>query len=254
MSKSPPTVKKNTEWNNEIEKVLRVIQYQCHNYKLIHNDISVKSEITYSGIMISSIIITPLSGIVTSIGAIICKDFEDLFYFNMTSTILSFLAGILVSVIKFSNFDKTSQAHSIAVARYTSLEENIKRQLVLCPKDRIKAQEYLDWVIKNFDDLYTSSPILLNDELNKYEKFEDMCHDSYDINIQFSSNSKLKIKDTELHDYYGCKGKNCTKCNTFKKVDLETIKKDKNQKSYIFTSHQDLKKYDDENMILQLKK
>jgi hypothetical protein len=253
MTKSPSIVKKNTEWNEEIEKVLRIIQRQCNNYKLTHNDIATKSEKTHSIIMITSIVVAPLSGIVSSMGTVLYKDFNALFYFNVGSTILSFLAGILVSVTKFSKFDKMSQAHSIAVARYTSLEENIKRQLILKSKDRINAQEYLDWVIKNFDDLYTSSPMLTNDELNKYKNFEDIYSNTYDIEILFSKDSTIQVKEQNSHNSYKCKNKDCDKCNTFKRINLDAIKKDKNQKTYIFSSHQDLKKYDDENMILQIK-
>ena len=252
MDDSMTLMKKNIRWNEQMEKVLRIIERQCNKYKINHSEIASYSEKMYTGLMISSIVLTPLSGIVTSLGSMICEDVQDMLYYNMTSTLLSFVAGILISVTKFSKFDKTGQAHSIALSRYTSLEQNIKRQLILDPKDRINAKEYLNWVIKNFDDLYTSSPILPHDELNKYGNFLDMYENAYDISIEMGVNSKVSIKK-DSHDYENCKNTKCESCNLINTVNLKNIKKDKNETTYIFLNHQDLKKYDDENMKLEMK-
>ena len=239
-----PAVPKNIKWNRKIEKVLLIIQNQCCYYKNAHNDIAIKTERIYSGLSISSILITPLSGIITSLGTMLCDDLNDILYFTMTSTAISFLASILISITKFGNFNKISQSHLTAMTRYTS------RQLFLDISDRINAQDYLDWVIKNFDDLYTSSPPILNDDLNKYKKFSDIYDNTVgDITVPIPIETNVLIK----HNYKNCKTKDCEICDPVKRINLKNIKKDKNNKPYIFTMHQDYNKYDDENMALDIK-
>ena len=251
MPGSIPNMYINTKWNTKIEKVLLVIQKQCNNYKIQHNNISSASEKTHSALMITSIIITPLAGIVTSIGTMVTEEFEGLLYYTMTSTALSFLAGILVSISKFTKIEKTSQAHLTAMARYSSLEENIERQLFLDPKDRASAHEYLEWVIKNFDDLYTSSPMLLEDNLNKYTTFKDL-YESMN-NLEENRKINIKVDSVNTHNYDTCIEDNCLLCDPIRRINLKNIKKDKNDKPYLFTCHQDFKKYDDESMNLQIK-
>lgn len=233
----------NTQWTSKIEKVLKVIQKQCYIYKISHNNIANKSDKIYSALMITSIVITPLSGIVTTIGTILCDNLNEILYYTMTSTILSFLAGILISITKFSKFDKVSQAHLTAMSRYTSLEDNIKRQLFLDPQERIQAQEYLDWIIKNFDELYTSSPLLLDDNLTKYTNFIDLYESVHDT-INIDTPSRLKTNKNTCQDKYQ---------DPIDKINLSNIKMGKNTKEYLFTSHQDLKKYDGEFVNKEIK-
>lgn len=220
-----------THWNSKIENVLKIIGKQCQEYKKMHNEIAIRSERNHSALMITSIVITPLSGIVTTLGSVLCDEIKEYFYYTNISTILSFAAGILISITKFSKLDKTSNAHSVAAARYKSLENNIKRQLVLDEKDRIIATQYLDWVIKNFDDLYTSSPMLSNDILSKYTKFKDLFDD-----------------ETENHDIESCQ----TEYDPIQRINLNNIKHGKNEKSYRFTTHQDLNKFDDDTMAFEI--
>ena len=130
----------NTEWNNKLEKVLKVIQKQCENYKNTHQNIALDCENKYSRLMLTSIILAPLSGIISSIGAAVDKDIT-MFYYTTVSTVLSFATSILVSIIKFSKFDKSSNAHTLAASRYISLENNIKRQLLLDYRDREPTKE-----------------------------------------------------------------------------------------------------------------
>ena len=203
------------QWTSKIEQVLKGIQRKCNIYKNKHNEISINSGKKYSMLMIASIVITPISGIINTIGSIITTDIDSLFYFTTASTIFSFGSGILVSITKFSQYDHISKSHMTASTRYTSLEHNIQRQLILERQHRMNAQEYLDWVLKKYDDLYASSPLFLDntdDIFNHLENgFEDI-HDKY-------NNSK----------------------------DL------KNTNSNVFTKTHDLKKYDKETMALEIK-
>lgn len=268
----------NTKWNSKLEKVLKVIEKQCENYKNTHQNISLECEKKYSRLMLSSIILAPLSGIVSTVGAAAAdRNIITMFYYTTVSTILSFATGIIISVIKFSKFDKSNNAHTLAASRYISLANNIKRQLLLDYRDRVPAKEYLEWVIKNFDDLYTSSPIVSDDILNKYSKFRDLYDDETDSekyskstnetrsDTNFDNSSSDESYDLESakiltivnmkddHVYNKCINSNCKECeDPINRIDLSKIKENKNIKPYMFTTHQDLHKFDDNIMNLQL--
>jgi hypothetical protein len=258
-----------TKWNSKLEKVLNVIGKQCENYKNTHQNISLYYEKKYSGLMLSSIILAPLSAIISAIGVASEHNNNNntMFYYTTTSTIISFATGIIVSVIKFSKFDKVSNAHMMAASRYISLGNNIKRQLLLDYRDRVPAKEYLEWVIKNFDDLYTSSPVVSDDILNKYSKFRDLYEsetdseryskssdDTQSDSKSSSSDESSDIESVKLLRIVNIKEvtENSYDEDPINKIDLTKIKENKNTKPYVFTNHQDLQRYDDNNMKLQL--
>ena len=116
---------------------------------------------------------------------------------------------------KFNNYSEKSQSHLVASARYISLENNIKRQLLLDKNDRLPANEYLEWVMKNYDNLYMASPLI--DEKNN--------------NIIEALESQLELG---------------------KKFEID-LQKQKNMKTYLFTNIHDLRKYDDEKSNLDIK-
>ena len=169
-------------WNSKIEDTVRLIEKQCRLYKKMHDEIHMKNVNKHSYFMLAAIIITPLSGVVTALGTILSTELSELCIYSITSTILSFLSGILITVIKFNKYDEISYSHKIAYSRYTSLEENIKRQLMLYREDRIKADEYLNWLSKSFDELFESSPNFESKTLKKYSKELESIEKEYDTN------------------------------------------------------------------------
>ena len=204
--KIPPEYKiKN--WNDKIEKSIKLIEKQCRLYKKIHNKVASDNINKYSYFMMAAIFITPLSGVVTTIGTIFCKDLEDMYIYNTITTLISFLSGILITIIKFNKYDEVSYAHKTASSRYISLEENIKRQLMLYREDRINANEYLNWISKSFDELFSSAPDFESNITKKYEEQLELIEKEYDdveINLYKTTTSKntsfLQYQDLSLFD------------------------------------------------------
>jgi hypothetical protein len=83
-----------SSWNNNIEKVVKIIEKQSRLYKKMHMEIAISSYNKYSFFMIVGIIISPLSGIITAIGTVVCKDLDDMYIYTITGIILSFLTNI----------------------------------------------------------------------------------------------------------------------------------------------------------------
>jgi len=206
------------KWNSKIEKVVKLIEKQCRLYKKMHNELSISNTEKYSWFMISAIAFTPMSGVILSIGTILGKDLQDMYVYNITSTILSFLSGILITVIKFNKYDEISYSHKTSASRYISLEENIKRQLLLYEKDRINATEYLNWLSKTFDELFDSAPNFDSTTLRKYEK-------------------QIETLEKEYDD-----------------IDNIDFKKQDSERKTTFLQYQDLNKYNDIAMKIEMKK
>ena len=148
------------KWNNNIESVIHTIEKQSKLFKKIHNEVSINQYWKYSFFMNMAIIISPLSGLVSVLGTILCKDDEDMIFYNSSSAILSFFTTVIVAIIKFNQYDEVGYEHKVASSKYTSLEQNIKRQLMLGRDERIPAKDYLSWILKSYDDLFSTSPFL----------------------------------------------------------------------------------------------
>jgi hypothetical protein len=71
------------------------------------------------------------------------------------------MSGVLSAIIKFSKFEHQSTIHKAVSMKYASLENNIQRQLALPKDDRQAAGKYLEWVSHSFDELFNSSPVLV---------------------------------------------------------------------------------------------
>ena len=87
-----PKFKKINDWNPKIEKTIKIMEKQCRIYKNLHHEVSLQNKNKYQYFMLLATIITPMSGIVSSIGTIVSNsNFEELCIFAITSTILSFI-------------------------------------------------------------------------------------------------------------------------------------------------------------------
>ena len=108
------------------------------------------------------------------------------------------MSGIVVAITKFGKFEERSSHHKLAASKYTSLESNVRRQLILCRTDRINAGQYLEWIGNSFDELFLASPLVAR---NIYEKYVELAHkngisvpDEYEITINIDE----KIPSTKI--------------------------------------------------------
>lgn len=159
-----------SNWNPRIETVVRDIQDQSKLYKSIHLQKAHSLTSTYNYCMTFAMFLSPLATALSGIGIIIFP--EESYYLTISTTVLTFMSGVLISYVKFNKMEELSTSHSIAASRYTSLEKNIHRQLSLYKSDRISSQEYLEWLTSTFDELLISSP-LIEDETSIWKHIQD---------------------------------------------------------------------------------
>lgn len=212
--KSQPITTRPSRWNNKLEHTAKDIGEISNSYKLMHLEVAQTAYSMYDFYMKLGIVLGPIAGMLSGVGAVTHP--EDNVVFPVIVTIVSFLSGIVVAIIKFSKYDEVGTAHKTAAARYTSLESNVRRQLALSRSDRVSAREYVDWLSSSFDELFLASPILPTSVYTKiceqakksgmaipieYQKIICINHDYEDEKIrEIVNNTSITIENDEKHD------------------------------------------------------
>jgi hypothetical protein len=155
-------------WNDATEKVITDIQNSCREYKYMHVDACKTASRKYDITMYVIIALGPISSILASTydTNTRCNSESN----QIVQIFLSLISGVLSAIIKFSKFEHQATVHRTTSLKFASLENNIKRQLTLHPEDRQSADKYLEWVTHSFDELFNSSPIVVETVFKKWSK------------------------------------------------------------------------------------
>ena len=203
--KNPEPANKNSEWNEKLEQAVKDIGEIAKSYKIMHLQEAQKCSRTYNILMIFGIITGPLSSVFSGIGAAInpCIDPR----ITIIAIVIGFLSGIIVSIVKFGKYDESSNANKQAAARYTSIENNVRRQLSLYSDDRAPASTYMEWLQTKYDELFLSAPLL---STNSYEKYAEIAkkyglpipskYDNFiEINSVYNENEMVNLKSISIN-------------------------------------------------------
>lgn len=190
-----------SNWNENIESVLSELGKTCSSYKWMNIETAKRNEFKYNLLMYSTIIIGPVSGILS----VFSQDSSVIT--NMFITVFSFMNGVVSAIIKFSEFGEKASLYKGIAAKYSSLENNIKRQLSLDKTERVNAGEYLEWISRSYDELFSSTPLIPSDiyerfivkEETKKETIEPIkLGNSYSIDFSRYSDGKMKYELARL--------------------------------------------------------
>jgi hypothetical protein len=150
------------EWNQRVERVVKDIENQSKVYKIVHMEKSASLMTLYNRCMMVAMFLSPLATTLSGISILIFPD--DTYIFTITSAMMTFLSGVIISYVKFNKIEELGTSHSLASTKYTSLEKNIHRQLQLYKSDRMSSHQYLEWLTMTFDELLITSPLIPNEE------------------------------------------------------------------------------------------
>lgn len=162
---------KHKTWNSTVETVIKDIEATCKDYKYMHVEACKQSARKYDITMYVIIALGPISSILASTydTSFRCDSENN----RLIQIFLSLISGVLSAIIKFSKFEHQATVHRATSLKFASLENNIKRQLTLLPEDRQPADKYLEWVTHSFDELFNSSPIVVDTVFKKWKKDRD---------------------------------------------------------------------------------
>lgn len=167
---SPSTLPENLhnpEWNDTLEKSAKNIGEMSGGYRTMHIKVAQKATRLFNSLMIAGIVLGPISGVLSGIAITV----EDVDFLPIISSIFGFASGIIITIIKFGKYDEVSSAHKIAAAKYSSLESNVRRQLVMQRECRPSAKQYLEWLNDSFDQLFSSAPLIPDKIYKNYCKY-----------------------------------------------------------------------------------
>ena len=210
-------------WSADIENNIKEIGDKSKGYKIMHIQQSKKIGVMYRRLMYAGIALGPLAGLMSGIGAIMNPS-DDPVQFPVAATCLAFLSGIVVAITKYGKFEEKSSNHKLAASKYTSLESNVRRQLVLDRIHRVNAIQYLDYVGGNFDELFSASPLVESGIYNNYVKVARanrlFIPDEYGLNVPISP--IYKKRNVPTSPIY--KKRNVSTSPIYKKTDKLTDK------------------------------
>ena len=176
---------KSQVWTTKIEKNIKSLWENAVNYRRIHNHISRKYTNYNNKLMYLSICIGPLVGLLMEI----CIETEELTVLPLVIIFISFINGIISSIIKFSNWNDKAYEHKSTASRFAALANNMKRQLAIERDYRENVSDYMTWLGGCYDKLYESSPIISESDKTFYDN----------INIDKES---LSLDKTSEEDVY----------------------------------------------------
>lgn len=185
-------------WDKRIENIVKEIGEKSKGYKIMHIQEARRIGTKYKWLMYSGIILGPLAGLLAGIDAIINPSPTPI-EIPVAAVCMGFISGIVVAITKFGKFEEKSSHHKLAASKYTSLESNVRRQLVMCRKDRVNASKYLEWIGNSFDDLFLASPLVAHTIYNEYAQIAKengmMVPDEYQVHIKVNEKLQLQTLD-----------------------------------------------------------
>lgn len=203
-------------WNSKIEKILIEQKNKCGAYKWMHElecDHLSKINKTMNITNIAIVSISATASIITN-----DLEFKGHFAINIIYPIMLYITTVISSLQHFLNYEKLSEKHRTASIRYTALYNNIKRVLSLDENQRQEANTYFEWVNKEYDNIFSSSPDISQTTILKFENtfktnisfvLSDVEADAHvcvndnnfimQIEKDSSSDSSVEIKKQEIH-------------------------------------------------------
>lgn len=202
----------------------------------------------YTKLTIVGIILGPLAGIVSGIDTTVIESKEPIM--PIIATILGFLSGIVVAVIKFGRYDEFSNANKQAAARYTSIESNVRRQLGLYREDRVPATLYMEWLETKYGELFLSAPLLSADVYDKFSQIENNSVLSKYENIISINDNYEKAEVKKIVDVTNIKIN-----NGYKVLGEQEMKGEKQiKRSYAMSQFPELNQYSDKMLEYEMKR
>jgi hypothetical protein len=207
---------KHSLWNHHIEEVVKDIGESSKAYKIMHMTEAQNATKIYNLLMITGIVMGPLSGIVSAIGASL--NISDYPSITISQIILGFLSGIFIAILKFGRYEEVSNSNKSAAVKYASIESNIRRQLSLYRSDRVPANYYIGWIEIKYDETIASAPLLNNNVFEEYKtnatkngwKIPGQYSDTITINEEYKEKkveemiNKSKIETVQEEDIENC--------------------------------------------------
>jgi hypothetical protein len=194
----------NNSWNDKNEKLLASIGENAASYKWLHE----KSNQFYSllNTILNVLIILFSTGL--SAGTFFPENSYDNDPLTILKRIFIYLVNVLTITINYLKLIELSNKHNMASDNFSSLYHDIQIQLCRYRKDRENATDYIQKILKRYDDLLVANPDIPIVIINKFKKtfnsenfaFPDIADKIHKIDIITDDEKDIKI-NTEINNF-----------------------------------------------------
>ncbi len=158
-----------SSWTPEIVLYLKTLQNSARVFKLLHARQAAHLAKKGKIMKVINVVFTSISG--TTVLANI--EFDET-WILIAVGLLMYLTAIMIGISEFMDYSSEAENHKTAETDFEELTNLIERQLVLEPKYRQNAREFMIWADRDFNIKKTKNP-LITDRTKKqiHKKFGD---------------------------------------------------------------------------------
>lgn len=147
-------------WTPDIENYIKEIAKLSKRKETQHSLKAKQYMFKYNLFMYISIFLGPFVGMLSAINI----NLNDTRIIPIFILCISFMNGLMISILKFRRWDEGGITHKSSAAKYLALHNDSKRQLLLSNENREDPDEYLKWLSSTMNTLYITSPTLNNSD------------------------------------------------------------------------------------------
>lgn len=159
-----------TSWTANVEKILTKQYNKCAAYKWMHDYDSDSITVRNKRLNILSILLVSVSATTSLATNNASQENAWIFVINIVYPVLLYISTVISSLQHFLNYEKEAEKHRTASLRYNALYNNLVRMLALEVTQRQQVNDYFNWVTKEYDNIFSSSPDISDIAKGKFKK------------------------------------------------------------------------------------
>ena len=153
-------------WNTQMAVYVKRMGQRGGGYKWMHGQASRYYTKRFQFIGITSIIVNAVATAGNIPYVANCQ--ETLDWIKIVAIILGFLVTVVMAFQQFKDYGARSSNHVTGEANYAALYDHIQQQLRKNSRDRQDANDYVEWISKELNDLKAASPLIPPGILTQY--------------------------------------------------------------------------------------
>jgi hypothetical protein len=150
--------KQKNGWNDYLAVYVKRLGQRAGGYKWMHSQSTVYYNRCYQWVGICCIIVSAVATAGDIPYVTTCQ--SDLNWIKIVAIVLGVAVTVALTFQQFKSFGSRSADHSHCEANWAAFYDQIKLQLHKNSKDRQEANDYIDWIAKEFISLKEASPVI----------------------------------------------------------------------------------------------
>ena len=159
---------KNTDYNDETEKILIDLADQAMCYKWMHNEAHNSYSKSVALFTVPSIILSITSGTINFASNKISENYREIIFICIG--VVNIMIGLMITLQEVYKIHSKNESHRIATISWDKLYRNTKIELAKPPDIRIPAINMVNIVQNEFNKLIEVSPVLSKNIINSFNK------------------------------------------------------------------------------------